>query len=119
MEDDPLEQLDPLVIDPTDFAEAQSVAFFETRLWLHGVYESPTNLLERVDQLEGIPIWICQGKYDNVCPVRNARHLVDALEQIDVPLKAYFVEANHEGTDPVMAVCLKNIMNEFLQYYSE
>lgn len=119
MEDDPNEQLDPLVIDTSDFPEAQSVAFFETRLWLHGSFESPSNLLDRVDQLEGIPIWICQGKYDNVCPAHNARHLVKALEQIDVPLKAYFVEANHEGTDPVMAVCLKNIMNEFLEYHSD
>lgn len=108
MEDDPLEQLDPLVIDPTKIQEAQSVAFFETRLWLHGAFESPSNLLHRVDHLEGIPIWICQGKHDNVCPVQNAMHLVDALDQFNVPVNAYFLEANHEDTDPIMAVCLKN-----------
>ncbi len=119
MEDDPKMQLDPQTIISSKLREAQSVAFFETRLWLHGTFEKPSNLLHRVDQLTGIPVWICQGKHDNVCPVQNAMHLVDALEKSDIPLQAYFLEANHEDTDPVMAACLKKIMNEFLEFHSD
>ena len=53
METDVENLLDPNVINDSVFPEAQSVAFFETRLWLHGSYESPSNLLHRIDQLTG------------------------------------------------------------------
>mmetsp|Transcript_8529 Transcript_8529/g.14802 ORF Transcript_8529/g.14802 Transcript_8529/m.14802 type:complete len:276 (-) Transcript_8529:157-984(-) len=128
MEDRPEMQQDPNLIMADKFPEAQSVAFFETRLWLHGSFEDPSDLLARVDQLDDIPIFICQGVYDNVCPVQNAWSLVEALKGVhhrhrlsDDPgfLQAYFVDANHEDTDPVMETCLKNIMNEFLDLYSD
>ena len=124
MEDRPENQLDPGVIKEDKLPEAQSVAFFETRLWLHGAFEHPSKLLERVHHLKNIPIWICQGIYDNVCPVQNAWNLVKALKMVHhrhpssyAPgyLQAYFLDANHEDTDPVMESCLKKIMNEFLE----
>jgi hypothetical protein len=68
METEPENLLDPNMIDREFFPEAQSVAFFETRLWLHGSWEAPSNLLSRIDQLVGFPIWICQGQFDEVCP---------------------------------------------------
>lgn len=129
MEDRPEQQLDPNHIIEEKFAEAQNVAFFETRLWLHGTFEEPSNLLapERLVRLGNIPIFICQGVYDNVCPVQNAWSLVNGLKKAhhrhprsDDPgfLQAYFLDANHEDTDPVMERCLKKIMNEFLEMYS-
>jgi proline iminopeptidase len=129
MEDRPKMQLDPNNIIEEKFAEAQSVAFFETRLWLHETFEDPSNLLaaERLARLRNIPIWICQGVYDNVCPVQNAWSLVRALQRAnhrhsrsDDPglLQAYFLDANHEDTDPVMESCLKKIMYEFLSRYT-
>jgi proline iminopeptidase len=118
MEDDPTSRLNPSRIVESMFREAQSVAFFETRLWLHETFEQPSLLLQRVDQLRGIPIWICQGKFDNVYPVQNARALVDALEDDNVHVEALFLDANHEDTDPVMAACLKNILNEFLVFHA-
>ena len=127
MEDRPEFQQDPDHIIESKFAEAQSVAFFETRLWLHGSFEDPSNLLARVDQLADIPIWMCQGVYDNVCPVQNAWNLVKALKRVHHShrrsndpglLQAYFLDANHEDTDPVMETCLKKIMNEFLEMNS-
>ena len=129
MEDRPEMQLDPDHIIEEKFAEAQSVAFFETRLWLHGTFEEPSNLLakERLTRLGNIPIWICQGVYDNVCPVQNAWNLVRALKGANHRhprsddqggLQAYFLDANHEDTDPVMETCLKKIMNEFLEMNS-
>ena len=118
MESDPTSRLNPNRIVESMFREAQSVAFFETRLWLRETFEEPSPILQRVDQLRGIPIWICQGKFDNVCPVENARELVNALQQDNIPIEAHFLGANHEDTDPVIAACLKNIMTEFLVFHS-
>lgn len=118
MEDVAANRLDPRHIIEKSFPEAQSVAFFETRLWLHETFEKPSHLLDRVEKLQDIPIWICQGKYDNVCPAQNARVLVNALEKYKVPLQAHFLEANHEDTDPLMAACLKSIVDEFLNFHA-
>ena len=116
MEDRPDMQLDAKSIIGTKLPEATSVAFFEVRLWLHGAFEYPSNLLERVDHLSNIPIWMCQGVYDNVCPVQNAWNLVKALKMVHhLHPRAYFLDANHEDTDPVMEDCLKKIMSEFLE----
>jgi len=120
MEEDPANLLDPANIVEEKFAEAQSVAFFEIRLWLHGTLEEPSNLLEKTYRLSEIPIWICQGLRDEVCPPHNARHLVDALEkETSTYLDARFLDSGHEDTDPVMEACLKDTMYQFLkQYYT-
>jgi proline iminopeptidase len=121
MEEDPANLLDPDVIQDEFFPEAQSVAFFETRLWMHGAFESPSNLLQRVDSLTTsanlVPTWICQGRQDEVCPAKYAYRLVNALNQVRAPLTARFLDAGHEDTDPVMADCLQTSMLEFQRYY--
>ncbi|KAL3912411.1 MAG: hypothetical protein SGILL_006895 [Bacillariaceae sp.] len=118
MEEDSSRLLDPQVIDHSRLAEAQSTAFFETRLWVHETWERPSNFLGRVDSLVDIPIWICQGWRDKVCPPQNAQHLVDALENTTrtAPIHDYFIESGHEDTDPTMEKCLVQSMNEFLLY---
>jgi proline iminopeptidase len=121
MEYDPANLLDPNVIQDEFFPEAQSVAFFETRLWMHGAFESPSNLLQRVDRLATsanmVPIWICQGRRDEVCPAKYAHRLVDALNQVQAQFSARFLDAGHEDLDPVMADCLKTSMIEFQRWY--
>jgi len=119
MEFDPHNLLDPNVIVEEKFPMAQSVAFFETRLWTHSALEVPSRLLERVDRLESIPVWICQGKQDEVCPAGNAGQLVNALEKVDLPLTVHFLNAGHEDTDPVIEKCLRRSMVEFEEYYFE
>lgn len=119
METDPANILDPDVIDNTYFPEAQSVAFFETRLWLHGSYEAPSNLMSRIDQLTGFPIWICQGKYDEVCPPRYAQKLADALEEVDAQITMRSIPSGHEQSDPIMAKCLDRSLREYIEDYAE
>jgi len=114
MEQDPRNILDPNHIDQEHYAEAQSVAFFETRLWLHGSYEEPSNLLDRVFQLTKMPLWICQGRRDEVCPPKYARKLMDAIDDVKALFTARFIDAGHEDTDPVMAQCLQDSLYEFL-----
>jgi proline iminopeptidase len=114
MEVDPKFILDPLVIDEEYLPEATSVAFFETRLWLHGSYEDPSNILDRIDPaLTQMPIWICQGRLDEVCPPRYARQFMDAIDDIGAFFSARFLESGHEDTDPVMAECLKESLYDY------
>ena len=115
MEEDPRNLLDPKRIIHSTFPEAQSVAFFETRLWLHGSYENPSELLERVSELWDLPVWICQGLRDKVCPPQNARLLVDSLVESSIQVNAHFIQSGHEDTDPVMEKCLQRSMRHFLR----
>lgn len=113
MEEDPKKLLDPTKIVLEKLPEATSVAFFESRLFLHGTFEDPVNLLERVDRLKHTPTWVCQGHRDEVCPEQYAKKLVNALEEAGVPTKPKFIDAGHEATDPVMAKCLRKALDEF------
>lgn len=119
MEEDPNNLLDPNVIEESRFREAQSTGFFETRLWIHETWEVPSNFLNRVDRLSNVPIWICQGLRDKVCPPQNARNFVDALKETSQKRSAQvidrFIESGHEDTDPVMEQCLIESTNEFLR----
>jgi len=113
MEEDPKKLLDPNKIVDAVLPKATSVAFFESRLFLHGTFEDPVDLLDRVDRLKRTPTWVCQGHRDEVCPEEYAHKLVDALQAADVPTKPYFIDSGHEATDPVMAKCLKNALDDF------
>ena len=75
IEEDPSKLLNPHVIDEADFAEAQSVSFFEARLFLRGTYEEPVELLgERLKRLAAdadrpaVRTWVAQGTGDEICP---------------------------------------------------
>merc|ERR1712232_1230425 len=95
MEEDPAALLDPLHITEEKFPKAQSVAFFESRLFLRGTFEEPLNLLGKLHLLKRVPTWVVQGTGDVVCPDTYARHLVAGLEADGVPHKAHFVDAGH------------------------
>lgn len=118
MEEDPADLIDPDRIDEALMPMAQSVSFFESRLYYHGTFEVPVRLLERVNNLKGLHTWICQGSRDKVCPPQYAHELVDALESNDCSYTARFIEAAHEDTDPVMEQCLKDSLRDFLKDFS-
>jgi proline iminopeptidase len=107
MEWDPAHLQNPYEIDDVDYPQAQSVAFFETRLWIHGTYEAPTFILDHLKDVARLPIWICQGLKDEVCPYENAERLVDALREAGAnQLTERFIDTGHEQSEPVMAKCL-------------
>lgn len=139
MEEDPKERRKYDVIVDKDFHEACSVAFFESRLFLHGLFEEPMNLLGRVktnshriktafsesdlsDSVDGyassdaLHYWICQGKRDEICPMRYAQELVGALNEVSIPIEAHFVDGGHQATDPVIANCLQERVEDFSKY---
>lgn len=118
MEWDPANLRDPFRIRREDYPQAQSVAFFETRLWVHGTYEAPSHILDHLSEVARLPIWLCQGLKDEVCPYENARRLVDALEDHGATqVTARFIDAGHEDTDPTMERCLHQSIREFIQVY--
>ena len=119
MEEVPSDLMDPVDIDEEMMPYAQSVSFFESRLYYHGTFEDPVNLLARSSRLKGVKhTWICQGSRDKVCPPQYAHELVGALEATHVPYTARFIEAAHEDSDPVMEQCLKDSVNDFLNAFS-
>ena len=84
MEEDPADLLDPTIIDESQLPEAQSVAFFECRLFLRGTFEEPIDLVGAVGALEKLPTWVVQGTGDEVCPEIFAQSLVQAMEAASV-----------------------------------
>jgi len=122
IEEDPAKLLDPRVIKESEFAEAQSVSFFEARLFLKGTYEVPIELLgKRLGQLAADPekgrpavrTWVVQGTGDEICPEIFAQQLVEGLESARVPHTAYFFEAGHSAKSDRMSKMLRKCVDEF------
>ena len=118
MEIDPRNILDPDIIDNQFYRESLSVAFFETHLWLHGSFDHPTSDLMNQDKIDRLtmPLWICQGQHDEVCPPKYARRFASAVEAAGKSPRvvARFLNATHEDTDPVMEECLQRSLKEFV-----
>ena len=117
MEIDPQYILDPDKIDNQFYRESLSVAFFETHLWLHGSFDEPTSDLMNPDKIDKLtmPMWICQGQHDEVCPPKYARRFADAVEAKGKSPRVVsrFLNATHEDTDPAIEECLQWSLKEF------
>jgi proline iminopeptidase len=115
MEEDPANLLDPYNIDPRVLPEAMSIAFFENRLFLDGTFDDPSDLLGAVHRMKQIHIWICQGLRDKVCPTKyGALRLADALVDAGVTVRSQFLDAGHEDTNPLIAECLMESVDDFM-----
>ena len=117
---DAQDQLDPLNIDEGEFPVAQSVSFFECRLFLRGTFEEPIDLLGRLHNLNSGPggnavkTWVVQGLGDEVCPEKFAKDLVAELEKVGVPHRAKFIDAGHMAKSDGMSTALRACVDEFL-----
>jgi len=116
IEEDPTKLIDPREIDEAEYAEAQSVSFFEARLFLKGTFESPVQLLgERLRKLANVRTWIVQGTGDEVCPEVFAQQLVAGLKVAQVPHTAYFFPAGHSAKSDEMSKMLRKCVDEFTE----
>lgn len=112
---------DPEVIQEELWPEAQSVSFFEAKLFLKGAYEAPTDLLQFVRERwakNPIPTWVVQGLGDAVCPEKYARDLQKVLEEIGALQSAHFVDAGHKAGSPGINVKLKELVAEYEKAWS-
>jgi len=130
VEEDPSDWLDPETIDESKFEEAQSVAFFEARLFLNGVYElsrDQLDLLEDTKKLTEtggsapyhVPVWVVQGTGDAVCPDKFAHMLVDKLKNAGVLMAAHFVDAGHKASSDGIKKQLQVVVKEFYELYTK
>ena len=114
IEEDASKLLDPRSIKDDEYAEAQSVSFFEARLFLRHTYETPVQLLgERLKSLAAVRTWVVQGTGDEVCPEVFAQQLVAGLKAAEVPHTAYFFDAGHSAKSDGMSKMLRRCVDEF------
>lgn len=116
------EESDLLDYDKIDeevyYAEAQSTAFFEMRLFVRLAFEEPPDFMSRLGALTNVKTWVVQGTGDAVCPDYIARNLVAGLEKANVPLKAYFVDANHKSSSKNIKKALQQSVTEFAEEFA-
>ena len=113
METDPSNRFDYTLIVDELLPVAQSVSFFEDRLFLRGGYEDPIDLLKQVPRLRNTHTWVCQGTLDNACPNKYAAKLLATMLEMGVPNSSHFITAGHLTDSPEMAKCLKASVNDF------
>lgn len=113
METDSSNRFDYTVIEDEFLPEAQSVSFFEDRLFLRGGYEDPIDLLTQVPSLRNTHTWVCQGTLDNACPDKYAAKLLATMEEKGVPNSSHFITAGHLTNSPEMIDCLKASVSDF------
>lgn len=80
MTEDPANLLDPFHVDYDILPEANSVAFFENQIFLHGIFDEPVDLLQNDDRLKSVQIWMCARLRDEVCPIKyGGQKVAEAL----------------------------------------
>ena len=124
MEEDPNAMLDPHQVPDlasNAYREALSIAFFESRLFLRGTFETPINLLatKLIQSLHSIPVWICQGTGDEVCPEKFAQQLCAALDKEGVEHTDHFVASGHKASSNGMTEALILSVQEWYGKYGE
>ena len=121
MELDPRNLYDPDRILYPQYRMALSVAFFETRLWIRGSFEEPVSDLLGEDNLERLdmPIWVCQGQRDEVCPPQYGQRFASRVQATGKSPRVVsrFLNATHEDTDPILERCLQQSLKEFVDVY--
>lgn len=93
---------------------ALSLARIECHYFIHGSYLEPNQLLRDAYRLRDIPGYIVHGRYDVVCPLKQA----DALHQA-WPEANYYVapSSGHSATEPEIVDRLVLATNELALHY--
>lgn len=88
--------------DDTGFSLAFSR--IECHYFVHGGFlESPHQLLEQVDAIRDVPATIVHGRYDLICPLRNAWRLHRAWPESRLVIVA---DAGHSANEPGVSAAL-------------
>jgi len=122
MEEDLDKMLDPYTVpDATDdqYREACSISFFEARLFLHGTFEQPIDLLGNCHRMKHVPTWVCQGTGDEVCPEKFAQQLCLKLDEVGVQHTDHFVDSGHKASSDGMTEALILSVQEYYEQYGQ
>lgn len=102
--------------EPSTFHDAQqaiSVARAEAHYFRHAAFLQPDQLLRDVDRIRHIPASIVHGRYDIICPVKNACDLAAAWPEADLRI----VQAGHSAADPAIVDALVSITDALADRY--
>jgi proline iminopeptidase len=76
----------------------------------HGFLESPTQLIDDVDKIRNIPCVIVHGRYDVICPPRNAWRLHRAWPESEL---VFVPAAGHSANEPGIVEALVAATDRF------
>jgi proline iminopeptidase len=109
-----------LVHDPdapgvsADPAVALSLARTEVHYFRHRCFLEPGQLLRDVERIRAIPATIVHGRYDIICPARNAIALARAWPEARLRI----VLAGHSATDPAIVDALVEATDALADRYA-
>ncbi len=91
---------------------ALSIARIETHYFMNNSFLGDNQLLNNVDKLDGIPGFIIQGRYDMICPMKQAWDLHNAWGSSEL----YLVQgAGHSAGEPGISSALVKAGNDLLK----
>jgi len=105
---------EPDVIDKFEEAHhALAMARIECHYFVHDSWLKPNQLLEDAHRIQHIPIEIIHGRYDLICPVRNAWELAQALPHAKLTIVP---DAAHAFDEPGILTALLNATDRFRDF---
>jgi proline iminopeptidase len=97
--------------DPMPDDAALAMARIESHYFVHGAFLArESQLLDDVGRIRHLPAVIVQGRYDVVCPVRNAWDLHRAWPEAELVVNPH---AGHSARDPENASALVDATDRF------
>ncbi len=106
-----LRQDPELVAHCGDVAFTMAFARIECHYFVNGGFLArDTQLLDGVPRLHGIPAVIVHGRYDTICPLRNAWRLHRAWPQAELVIAE---AAGHSANEPAIAAALRRATDRF------
>lgn len=95
-----------------DPRNALSIARIETHYFMHNCFLEDNQLLNNADKLAGIPGFIVQGRYDMICPMKQAWDLHNAWDSADL----FIIQgAGHSAGEPGISSALVKAGNDLFK----
>lgn len=94
-------------------AKALAIARIECHYFYHNSFLRPNQLLEDIPKIRHIPTVIIHGRYDVICPVKNAWDLHQAFPEATLKI---IPDAGHAYNEPGILDALINATEDFQQY---
>jgi proline iminopeptidase len=103
--------------EPGQFEKPQaaiSVARTEAHYFRNAIFLEPNQLLRDIDRIRHIPTTIVHGRYDIICPVKNAFDLATTWPEANFQI----VLAGHSAADPAIVDVLVDATDKLADRYA-
>ena len=106
-----LDTNDDVIEHFTDPHNALAIARIETHYFMNKGFLEPNQLLDNAHKLKGIPTHIIHGRYDMICPIRQAFDLSDAMPNAELRIVG---GTGHAASEPGIMHCLVESTDQML-----